>query len=65
MEGAFAKGDVVQIVDEYGETFARGFVNYDEASLRQIVGLQTVEIPTVLGGNHSGEVIHRDNLVLS
>jgi glutamate 5-kinase len=65
VEGAFAAGDVVAVVDEAGRReFARGLVNFDADELRSIRGAKTREIEGRLGYKAVDEVIHRDNLVL-
>jgi glutamate 5-kinase len=38
VSGNFAKGDLVQIIDEAGTTLALGVARYDEATLRQALG---------------------------
>ncbi len=65
VEGEFAAGDVVAVVDEAGgREFARGLVNFDTDELRRIQGAKTLEIEGRLGYKAVDEVIHRDNLVL-
>jgi glutamate 5-kinase len=65
IEGAFAAGEVVAVVDAAdGTEFARGLVNYDAGDLEKIRGGNTREIETRLGYKGFDEVIHRDNLVL-
>jgi glutamate 5-kinase len=65
VEGAFAAGDVVAVVDEAGrQEFARGLVNFDAGELQRIRGAKTREIEGRLGYKAVDEVIHRDNLVL-
>ncbi|NQT06515.1 MAG: glutamate 5-kinase [Candidatus Omnitrophica bacterium] len=63
-EGRFAIGDVVGIVDESNNEFARGLTNYSALELKKIRGLKTNEIQGVLGYKHYDEVVHRDNLVI-
>jgi len=38
IEGAFTKGDLVQIVDEKGDALALGVARYDAANLRKMLG---------------------------
>ena len=65
VEGAFAAGDVVAVIDAAGRReFARGLVNFDADELRRIQGAKTREIEARLGYKAVDEVIHRDNLVL-
>jgi glutamate 5-kinase len=63
-EGRFLPQQVVEVRDEQGEVFARGFTNYSSEELGRIAGCQTTEIEAKLGFKRADEVIHRDNLVL-
>jgi len=63
-DGNFAVGDLVAVVDERGQTFAKGLTNYTADQIRRIAGLSSHQIPKVLGTNGKAEVIHRDNLVV-
>ncbi|MEI8021618.1 MAG: glutamate 5-kinase [Schlesneria sp.] len=65
VEGEFVKGEVVSIVDQTGEEFARGLTNYDSSAAKSIVGKRTDEITRELGSIPYDEVIHRDNLVVT
>ena len=65
VSGHFQAGDLVEIVDSAGRSFAQGFANYDHASLSQIIGRQTAQIAQILGAGRPDEVVHRDNLVVS
>ena len=64
MDGEFAAGAVVSLVEAGGGEFARGLVNYDAQELRRIRGAKTREIEAALGYKGVDEVVHRDNLVL-
>jgi len=64
VEGHFAKGEVVSLVDLRGEEFARGLTNYDADATRLVAGKRTDEIARALGSVPYDEVIHRDNLVV-
>ncbi len=64
VEGRFAVGDAVLCVDEAGEAFAKGLINYPSAEVGQICGAKSSEIARILGYSAGDEVIHRDNLVL-
>jgi glutamate 5-kinase len=63
--GHFGKGDVVGVRDEAGAEFARGLTNYSTPEALQVRGLRTDQAREALGGVAYGEVIHRDNLVLT
>jgi glutamate 5-kinase len=65
VEGEFAKGEVVALVDQAGVEFARGLTNYDAQATRAIAGKRTEEISRVIGAIPYAEVIHRDNLVVT
>ena len=64
VEGDFAKGEMVSIVDAKGHEIARGLSNYTARDLLQIKGKRTEEIAGILGSLPYAEVVHRDNLVL-
>lgn len=63
-EGEFLSNQVVDVRDENGSVFARGFTNYSRVELECIAGCQTSDIIQRLGFKRADEVIHRDNLVL-
>lgn len=64
VEGEFAKGEVVSLVDQTGQEVARGLTNYDSTNARSIIGKRAEEIARVLGSVPYDEIIHRDNLVV-
>jgi glutamate 5-kinase len=64
IEGQFARGDAVSIVDEDGSEVARGLVAYDCADAQKILGRKSSEIPRILGFDGRDEIVHRDDLVL-
>ncbi|MCP4379294.1 MAG: hypothetical protein GY794_24370 [bacterium] len=64
VEGAFAKGDMVTIVDEQGCEIARGLTNYSAAQIEAIKGLKTDQIATAIGDKPYNEVIHRNNMAV-
>lgn len=65
VEGEFAKGEVVSLVDRGGDEFARGLSNYNANDARSIAGKRSEEIIQALGGLPYAEVINRDNLVVT
>lgn len=62
--GTFEKGDVVVLAVGNDAPFAQGITNYSSAEIALILGHHTRDIPARLGRKASGEVVHRDNLVL-
>jgi glutamate 5-kinase len=64
VEGDFAAGDPVDLVDESGRAVARGLVNYDARELPRLLGRTTRELAAELGPAYEREVVHRDDLVL-
>ncbi len=58
--GGFDEGDVVEVRDSANAIIARGMVLSDAATLRQIIGRRTTELPSDV----AHEVIHRDDFVL-
>lgn len=63
-EGHFQPQQVVEVRDEGGHVFARGFTNYSSEEIARIAGCQSSHIEERLGFKRADEVIHRDNLVL-
>ena len=64
VDGRFAAGDPVDLVDSAGHAVARGLVNYDALELPGLLGRSTVELAAELGPGYEKEVVHRDDLVL-
>ena len=64
VEGRFAKGDAVAIVNGANQEIARGLVAYDVDEAARIAGRKSAEIEEVLGYRGRDELIHRDDLVL-
>jgi glutamate 5-kinase len=64
VDGTFAAGDPVDLLDENGHTVARGLVNYDSAELPALLGRSTRDLARELGAAYEREVVHRDDLVL-
>jgi len=64
VDGSFAAGDPVDLVDSEGAPVARGLVNYDAVELPALLGRSTPELAAALGPGYEREVVHRDDLVL-
>ncbi len=60
VDGTFAAGDPVDLVDEAGRPVARGLVNYDATELPALLGRSTRD----LAPGYDREIVHRDDLVL-
>jgi glutamate 5-kinase len=65
VEGDFARGDVIAIVDASGHEIARGLANYAAAEARLLCRKPSGEMEALLGYVAEPEMVHRDNLVLS
>ncbi len=64
VEGDFNRGEVISCRDIQGKEIARGLVNYDADSTRQIIGQPSQNFQQILGYVDEPELIHRDNLIL-
>ena len=62
VDGKFAAGAAVRIVDREGKMLARGLANYGSDSIDAIKGKKSTEIAAILGQKDFDEVIHRDNM---
>ena len=65
VEGDFARGDVIAIVDAQRVEVARGLANYAAAEARLLCRKPSGEMEALLGYVAEPEMVHRDNLVLS
>jgi glutamate 5-kinase len=65
VDGRFARGDAVLVLDRQGNELARGLAAYDAADAKRIMGHKSKEIEALLGYRGRDEMIHRDDLVLS
>ncbi|HET7560579.1 MAG TPA: glutamate 5-kinase [Limnochordia bacterium] len=65
VDGAFAAGALVCIVDRDGRELARGLVNYAAAEIEAAKGLRGAELKQRYGPQAAVEIVHRDNLALS
>jgi len=64
VQGDFASGDCVSLLDQDGVEFGRGLVNYPSADVLKVRGRRSDEIPELLGYKVADEIVHRDNFVL-
>jgi glutamate 5-kinase len=64
VRGAFAPGDIVNILAPDGQVIARGEATYTDAEVRRIAGRPSDAIKPLFPGRKHLEVVHRDNLVV-
>ena len=64
VEGAFERGETIEVRDTEGRRVAAGITNYGSSEVLRIRGLRSDLIAETLGYAYGDEVIHRDNLVL-
>ena len=64
IKNTFQKGDVVSILEEKGNEFARGIVNYDSASCEKLLGEHSDNIIEILGFKNYDAIITRDNITI-
>ncbi|MFT4047650.1 MAG: glutamate 5-kinase [Solimonas sp.] len=65
IEGDFARGDLVTLVDPAGREVARGLSNYAATEAAKIAGARGDELAARLGYVGDAELVHRDNLVVT
>jgi glutamate 5-kinase len=67
--GEFHRGDLVALLrrgaDGAEHTVARGLSQYSAADIRRIARRHSREVEAILGYNYGGNIVHRDDLVLS
>jgi len=64
VEGEFDQGDLVRVIDQYGNKIGRGLVNFNSQELSQVAKMSSNKINAYLGREVQEEVIHRDNMVV-
>lgn len=60
----FSKGDVISILDEEDNEFARGIVNYDSESCKKVMGNHSDDIIKILNFKNYDAIITRDNITI-
>ncbi|GAC1336369.1 MAG: glutamate 5-kinase [Beijerinckiaceae bacterium] len=65
VEGAFARGDALQVRGPDGAEVGRGLSAYDAEDALKIAGRSSADILSILGVAGRTEMIHRDDLVLA
>jgi glutamate 5-kinase len=64
VEGTFAVGDAIVLIDRDGTAIARGLTQISSADLERVKGLKSSQITDVHPAVAGKEVIHRDHLVI-
>lgn len=64
VRGDFERGDVVSILDESEQEFARGIVNYSSAEARKISGKHSKQIDELIENRNYDALIKRENMAL-
>ena len=64
VKNKFQKGDVISILDENNQEFARGIVNYDSDSCKKLIGKHSDNIVEILGFKNYDAIITRDNITI-
>lgn len=64
VQGAFKRGDTVNIVLNGGQPIACGITNYGDDDVAAIRGLRSDRIAETLGYQYGAEIVHRNNLVV-
>jgi len=65
VSGYFERGDAVAIVDAAGREIAKGLSAYSSEDAVLIAGHNSRELEDILGYRGRGEIVHRDDLVLT
>lgn len=64
VKGEFKRGEVVTILDEDNQEFAKGMVNYGSLDCKKIIGVHSDKISEILGHKNYDAIITRDNIVI-
>lgn len=64
VQGEFAEGDAIALVDGAGSLVARGLTEISSADLDAVKGLKSAQIAVALPRVAGKEVVHRDRLVM-
>ena len=62
--GDFSRGSMVEVEDDQGVVFARGFCQFSSSEVKELLGQENQFVQTSFPNIGKGEVIHRDSLVL-
>lgn len=64
VEGAFARGDAVEIVASGGRVIGQGLIAYDAGEARKIAGAKSDRIEALLGYRRRPAMVEKDDLIL-
>jgi len=64
VDGEFAAGDPVDLLDPAGMPVARGLVAFDATELPAMLGRSTTDLAAELGPSYEREIVHRDDMTL-
>jgi len=64
IDGEFARGDLVAIVDSTGRSVARGLAEYDSPEMVKLVGRRSDEQAAILGYAPRSALVHRTHMAL-
>lgn len=64
VEGAFARGDAVEIVTAGGRVIGQGLIAYDAGDARKIAGAKSDRIEALLGYRRRPAMVEKDDLIL-
>ncbi|CAN5390982.1 glutamate 5-kinase [soil metagenome] len=64
VEGDFARGDLVSIVDPAGRAVARGLAEYSHEEMAKLVGRRSEEQEAILGYAPRAAIVHRTHMAL-
>lgn len=64
VEGAFDRGEVVNIIDDEEQVIARGLAEYDAKDCIKIIGRRSSELEALLGYAPRSAVVHRNQMAL-
>ena len=64
VDGDFARGDLVRVIDTDGRTLARGLAEYDAVDAQRIIGRRSDELADLLGYAPRTTLVHRNHMAL-
>lgn len=64
VEGSFARGMTVAVIDPDGREIAHGLTSYDAEAIARLIGVRSSQIETLLGYSYGDAVIHRNNMIV-